>query len=97
MPLLIAKIVLNLGDVFLFLFNDISVCTCCRRVGTATFLGTLAPKISLVLVCLVSLALVSGKLVVLVTRYVNGRSISELSPFEVLFFLLCGLVPLETL
>ena len=72
-----AEVALNLGDIFYDFFNDIGICTCCRRVMTATPLATLAPKTSLALVFLASLALMGG----LSTRYVSRGKISGLSPF----------------
>ena len=92
-----AKIALNLGDVFFFLFNDIGVCTYCKGVITAIFLIILTPKTSFVLVFFTSLALAGRKLLVLATRYISGKSVSTLGSSRVFFLLFYGFVPLETL
>ena len=63
-----------------------------------TLLAPVAPRTSLlvVLVFLASLALVGKRLLVLVTRYVSGRSISRFSPSRVLLLFFHKPVPLET-
>ena len=78
MPLSMIDEAFNLGDIFSFLFDGISISTCCKRVITMTLsLILLAPRTSLVvLIFLASLILVRKRLLVLATRYVNGRSVS---------------------
>ena len=83
MSLLMIGKVLNLGDVFLVFLDSIGVSTEYRKVvATITPSVPLALKISLlvVLVLFASLALVGGKLLVLVIRYISRRSVSGLSP-----------------
>lgn len=98
MSLLMIVVVLDLGNIFNFLFDGVGISTYCwEAVATIILLATLALRTSLVLVFLASLALVGKKLLVLVTRYVSGRSISGLSLFGVLIFLFCGPIPLKIL
>ena len=84
--------VFNLADVFLFIFDDIGVSTCCKGVmATTLFLPCTTPKTFLVvLVFFASLGLVGGRLLgILTTRYVNKRSINGLISSKVFLFLFC--------
>ena len=94
MPFSIAGIALDLDNVFPFLLKN-NIDTHGMGVGATTLSPSSAvPRISLVvLVLLVGLALVGE----LLTKHVNKGKISGLSPFEVLFLLFSGPVPLETL
>lgn len=95
-----AEVVLDLRDVFsvfLVYSNNVGICHYYREVVTATSLTILAPRTSLAMVFFASLTLVSGRLLVLPTKYVNERSVSRLGLFEVLFLFFCRLVPLEVL
>ena len=97
-PLLIIVEILDLEDLFAFLLNDVGVSTYCKRVMATNLLTSLVPRTSVVvLVFLASLVLVSKKLLMLTTRYVSKRSVSELRFFRVFFLPLCGCVSLETL
>lgn len=63
-----AEVALNLGDIFHVLSNIVGICTCYRKVVTATLLALLVLKTPLVIhVFLTSLTLAGGKLV-LATR-----------------------------
>lgn len=93
MPLLMAEVALNLGDVFYVFFDDIGICTYCKKVVTTTSLATLMLKTSLALVLLASLALMGE----LPTRYVRIGKISRFSPFGVFFLFFCRLIPLGIL
>lgn len=93
-----ADIAFDLGNVFLFLLDNISIYTYFRRVMAVTSLAPLVLKIFLVvLVFFGSLALVNERLLMFAIGYVNGRSVSGLNLFKVFLFLLYGLVLLETL
>ena len=82
----------------LFLYDDVSISTCCRGVIVTTFLALLAPKTSfVVLVFFASLALVGGRLLVLVIRYVSGRSIIGLYISTVILFFFCKSILLESI
>lgn len=85
MPLLMAVEALNLGDVLLFLLDDIGVSTCCKRVMVTTlFLSLTAQKTIFlaVLVFISSLALVDRRLLgVLATRYVSKKGVSRFISF----------------
>lgn len=99
MPLLMTVVVLDLGNIFPFLLDDIGVSTCSKGVMTMTlFSAFIAPRTSsAILILFTSLALVGGRFWVVATRYVSGRSVSGLCPSRVFFFLLCRFVPLGTL
>lgn len=98
MPLLMADIAFDLGDVFLFLLDNISIYTCFRGVMAVTSLAPLVLKTFLVvLVFFGSLALVDERLLMFAIGYVNRRSVSGLNLFRVFLFLLYGFVLLETL
>lgn len=90
--------ILNLRNIFQFPLDDIGVSTYCKRVVATTFLALLALKISLlvVLILFISLALVGRRLLVLTTRYVSKKSVSELSSFRVFLLFFCKFIPLET-
>ena len=91
-------VALDLRDVFHFFFDSIGVSIYCRRVlATTTFSVSLAPRTSLlvVLILLASLALISGRLLMLAIRYVSGRSVSRLSLFKVVLFFFRKLIPSE--
>ena len=97
MPFLVTVELFDLEDVLFFLFDDIDVSTYYRKVITTISLAFLVPKTSLmVLVFLANLALMSGRLLVLATRYVSRRNISRFSLFGVFLFLFCGFSPLGT-
>lgn len=79
----------NLGDIFFVFFvylDNVGVCTYYKKVVVATCLAILAPKTSLVLVFLACLALISGRLLVLITRYINGGNVNRFSPSKKFFF-----------
>ena len=78
MPLPIIVKRFDLKDIFPFFFDDVDVSTYCKGVMAMTlFLATSVPRISfMILVFLASLALISGRLLVLATRYVSGKSVS---------------------
>lgn len=98
MPLLMTVKAFNLGDIFPFLFDNVSVSICYKEVMAITSLALLMPRTSLVvLVLLASLALVGRRLLVLTTRYISGRNVSELSPSKAFLLLFCKPVLLETL
>ena len=59
------EVALNLEDISYIFFDDIGIYTYCKGVVTAIFSATLAPKTSLVLVFLASLALLVRRLLVL--------------------------------
>ena len=89
MPFLVTVITLDLGDIFHFLLDSISVSTCYRKVvATSISSATSAIRNSLVLVLFTSLALVSGRLLVLATRYVSEKIVRGLSPSGVLLLFL---------
>ena len=98
MLLFFAVELLDVGDVFLFFFDDVGVGTSYKKVmATTLFLPPTTLRNSLlVLVFFASLALVGGKfLEVLVTRYVNGRSVNRLIFSRVFFLFFCRLYPQE--
>lgn len=73
----------NLEDVFLVFLDNIGISNHCRGVvAMSTILALLVPKTFLlvVLVYFAILALVGGRLLVLVTRYVSRRIVSGFSP-----------------
>lgn len=79
----------DLEDVFLFLFDDISISTRYKRVMATTLpLPSTVPNTSLVvLVFFISLALVGGRLLgMLATKYINKNSINGLILPRILFF-----------
>ena len=84
----------NLGDIFSFFFDGIGVSTHCEGVVVTPFLASLAPRTSLlmVLVLFANLVLVGRRLLVLATRRVRGRSVSELSPSRVFVYLFRGFI-----
>lgn len=83
-----ADVALDLGDIFSFFLDDVSICTYCRRVIAATSSSSLVPRFSMIfLVFFTSLVLVRGRLLVLAFKYVSRRNISEFCLFKV--FLLC--------
>lgn len=89
--------VLDLKNVLLFLFNNVGVSIYCKAVMAMILLALLAPKISwAVLILLASLVLVGGRLM-FATRYVSRRSVKELSPSRIFFFLFYRPVLSETL
>ena len=93
MPLPIADIALDLGNVLLFFFkNDIHIRG--REVVAMTLsLSSAVPKtLLMVLVFFAGLALMGG----LPTRHVNREKINGLSPSGVLLLLFCKFVLLET-
>ena len=87
------ELVLNLEDVFHVLFDNVGVCTYCRRVVTAIFLAILTPRIFLILVLLTGLGLMGG----LLTRYISKGIISRLSPCGVFLLLFSRLTFSKTL
>lgn len=101
MSLLVTVEALDLGNIFHFFFDGVGVSTHgvsirCRRVVAITSLVILAPKTSLVLVFLATVALVGRRLLVLATRRISKRDVSRLNLFKVFFLLLGGLIPLKT-
>ena len=73
---------LNLEDVFLVFpvfFNNVGICTYCRKVGVAILLAILAPTIFLILIFFACLALMDRRLLLLATKYVSGGSVSGLT------------------
>lgn len=89
----------ELKDVFLIFLDVIGVSTCCRGVvAIITLLALLTSRTSLlvVLIFFASLALVGVRLLVLATRYVSGKRVSEFNLSRVFFLLLYGLVSLGT-
>lgn len=99
MPFFMTVEALNLEDIFLFLFDSLSMSKYCRRDITITLsLAFLVPRTFLVvLVFLASLALVDRRLLVLATRYVSKRNISKLSLSGVLLLLFHRFVPSKIL
>lgn len=95
MLLLVIVEVLNFGDIFHFLLNDVGISIYCKRVVATTSLVTLAPSTSLILVFHTSLALVGGRLRVLATRYVNRRNVSRFILSKIFLLLFSKHVPLE--
>ena len=99
MSLPVTVVALNLGDIFHFFLDGAGVNTCCKRdVAITTFLAPLAPRIFLlvVLVFFASLVLVTRRLLMLTTRFVNKKNVSRLSIFGVILLFFVGPVLLET-
>lgn len=90
---------LNLQDVFSFFVDSICISIFLKGVITTTlFLGALAIKTSLVvLVVLANLALVGGRLLLFITRYISEKIISILNLFEDLLLFFYRLLFLKTL
>lgn len=90
---------LDLGDIFPFFFDNVSINTYYKRVmDTSLFLSSLMPKTTflVVLILFTSLALVDRRLLgVFATRYLSGRGVSGFILFRVLFLLFCRLVLVE--
>lgn len=99
MPLAMTVEALDLRDVFLFFLDNIGISTYYKEIMAMTLsLVFLAPRISLVvLVFLAILTLISRRLLMLVTKFVNKKSVSGLSHYKVVPLLFCQLVPLEIL
>ena len=98
MFLLVIVEALNLRNISHFLFDGIGVSIHCKKIMLTLSLTPSTLKISLlvVLVFLASLALVGRKLLVLATRYISRRSISERNPSGVLVLLFCRPIPSRT-
>lgn len=91
--------IFNLEDIVSLLLNDIGICTYCKEVITTILsLTPSVPRTSLVvLVFLVNLALMDERLLIFVTRFISGSSVSELSFSRFLLLVFCRSFPLGTL
>lgn len=101
MPLLIAIEILDLGDIFPYFLNDISINTCYSRVMAPTlslFFTILKTTSLIVFILFASLALVDVRLLrVLTTKYISGQGVSGFIPFRVFLHLFCRPLPLKIL
>lgn len=83
--------VLDLGDIFPFVLDDISICIYCKGVMATT---SLVLRTSLVvLIFFVSLAKVDEKLLILATKYISRRNVNRFSLFKVFLLFFCRLFP----
>ena len=95
MSLLIIVEALDLGDIFYLLFDGVDISIHYKRVVAITSSTPLASKISLILIFFARLALIGQRLLVLIIRYISGRSISGLSLSGIFLLFLYLPIPLE--